>query len=232
LLTDTRRNDLEIILNACELRSGSAFRFGSEKSSCWRYGTLADNNLPISLAVATSAAYPIILPSIDRTFEFIDRAGEKKERRVILTDGGIFENLGASCLEPGRSSEFSDQTFDLDYVLSCDAGPGLYGDEVRPFYWPARMTRSFEAVYRKANDAVRARLFSHVETGKLKGFILSYLGQMDSALPYQPSDLVRREDVFKYPTDFSPMSAEDIVRISTRGEQLTRILITRYCPEL
>jgi NTE family protein len=35
-----------------------------------------------------------------------------------------------------------------------------------------------------------------------------------------------------YPTDFAPMADEDIDLISKRGEQLTRVLIEYYCPEL
>jgi len=94
------------------------------------------------------------------------------------------------------------------------------------------MKRSFESIYRKANDAVRARLFDHVEVGKLRGFCLAYLGQMDRALPYIPPDLVRREQVKDYPTDFSAMSQSDISLLSRRGELLTRVLISRYCEDL
>ena len=231
-LSDASRDNIQIVFNACELRTGSAFRFGNEKSGCWRFGLLATNDVPVALAVATSAAYPVILPAVDRSFEFVDRKGNRSRNRVILTDGGVFENLGVSCLEPGRSADFSQQTFDLDYIVCCDAGQGLLGDNNFPFYWPGRMKRSFESIYRKANDAVRARLFNHVEAGKLRGFCLAYLGQMDSALPYIPPDLVRREQVKDYPTDFSAMSQSDISLLSRRGEQLTRVLISRYCEDL
>ena len=232
VITDKRRGDLDVVINACELRTGSAFRFGSRRSGCWRYGILNENNIPVSLAVAASAAYPILLPAIDRTFEFLEQDGTPAKHRVILTDGGIFENLGITCLEPNRSSKISSQTFDLDYVISCDAGQGLYDDDVYPFYWTGRMIRSFESVYRKATDSMRSRMYDHVSSGRLKGFVLSYLGQMDRDLPFRPPDLIRREEVYRYPTDFSPMSAKDIDLLSARGEQLTRMLINRYCPEL
>lgn len=38
--------------------------------------------------------------------------------------------------------------------------------------------------------------------------------------------------MYAYPTDFLPMSDEDINLLSLRGEQLTRLLIARYMPEL
>lgn len=232
LIADKRRGDVQTVINACELRTGAAFRFGSGGSGCWRFGSLKENRVSLATAVAASAAYPILLPAIDRSFDFVDNAGKEGRKRVIITDGGIFDNLGVTCLEPGRSRAFSQQAFDLDYIICCDAGQGIYDDDVYPYYWPGRMIRSFEAVYRKANDGVRARMYEHVNSGRLKGFVLSYLGQIDTSLPYRPPDLVRRGEVYKYPTNFSPMAEADIKRLSSRGEQLTRMLIARYCPEL
>nr|HQU92609.1 ThiF family adenylyltransferase [Pyrinomonadaceae bacterium] len=46
VITDKRRGDLDVVINACELRTGSAFRFGSQRSGCWRYGILGENNIP------------------------------------------------------------------------------------------------------------------------------------------------------------------------------------------
>jgi NTE family protein len=68
--------------------------------------------------------------------------------------------------------------------------------------------------------------------GQLKGFVLAYLGQQDAALPYQLPDLVSREQVLGYPTDFAVMSDKNIDLLARRGEQLTRMLISYYCPEL
>jgi predicted acylesterase/phospholipase RssA/molybdopterin/thiamine biosynthesis adenylyltransferase/proteasome lid subunit RPN8/RPN11 len=231
-LTDRRRDGLEVIFNACELRTGSAFRFSSSGSYCWRYGALVDNDLPVALAVAASAAYPALLPAIDREFVFKDRGGRQFKQRVILTDGGVFDNLGVTCLEPGRSPEYSGLSKAPDYIIACDAGQGLFDDSVHPFYWPSRMKRAFESVHRKAHDSIRKRLHDHAAAGRLNGFVLSYLGQQDNSLPIIPPDLVRRSKVVDYPTDFRAMSARDIDLIAGRGEQLTRLLVTRYVSEL
>ena len=59
-----------------------------------------------------------------------------------------------------------------------------------------------------------------------------YLGQQDDKLPWTPSDLVRRDQVRNYPTDFAPMSAEDLELLAKRGEQLTHIIVDRYLPDL
>ena len=95
-----------------------------------------------------------------------------------------------------------------------------------------RVAKSFEAVHRKSQDHVYSRLHRHVETGELDGFGMVYLGQQDHRLPYCPPDLVTRDEVRNYPTDFAPISAKDLSLLTKRGEQLTHIIIDRYLPQL
>ena len=61
---------------------------------------------------------------------------------------------------------------------------------------------------------------------------MPFLGQNDSALPIRPTNLVPRDAVIDYPTDFSPMSELDIRQISARGEQLARLLIEHHSPDI
>jgi NTE family protein len=231
-LTSPRRANIDVVLNACELRSGSSFRFGSRESGCWRYGTIDSDTTPVAHAVAASAAYPAILPAIDEVLQFRNRSGETKKRRVLLTDGGIYDNLGVTCLEPGSSASHGYNHFSPDYIICCDAGHGVFQDYPVPFLWAPRMVRAFQSVFRKAQNATQSRLHMLSATNQIKGFLLSYLGQIDNRLPYAPVDLISREEVYEYPTDFSAMSVEDINRISKRGEQITRTLLAYYCPEL
>jgi NTE family protein len=94
------------------------------------------------------------------------------------------------------------------------------------------MKRAFESMHRKAHDSIIKRLHDHAAAGRLDGFVLSYLGQQDNSLPLIPPDLIRRDEVVGYPTDFRAMSARDIELIAGRGEQLTRLLVARYIPEI
>jgi NTE family protein len=47
-----------------------------------------------------------------------------------------------------------------------------------------------------------------------------------------PVDLVPREEVVEYPTNFSAMPADDLARLTKRGDQLTRLALQTYLPEL
>ena len=54
----------------------------------------------------------------------------------------------------------------------------------------------------------------------------------DDRLPIPIADLVPREAVADYPTDFRAMSREALNALSTRGEQLVRALLPHYCSSL
>jgi NTE family protein len=230
-LSEVKHPQLATVINACELRTGTAFRFGNQKSGSWRTGEILDNKVSVAHAVACSAAYPMMLPAFDRFYPF-RKGGQVEKKRVLLTDGGVFDNLGTSCLEPGRNDAYSLHVFNPDYIICCYAGHGQFSGDGVPFGFPSRAIASFESVFRKVQDAAVHRLHLLESSGQLKGFVLSYLGQQDSALPFVPPDLVKRDAVFGYPTDFAAMRSADIERISMRGEQLTRMLLAYYCPEL
>ena len=60
----------------------------------------------------------------------------------------------------------------------------------------------------------------------------SYLGTRDERLPLPVANLVPREAVASYPTDFARMTPDGLRLLATRGEQLTRTLVEFYCPAL
>ena len=171
-----RREGIDVVINACDLRSGAAFRFGSQESACWRYGKVGGEPVPLSLAIAASAAYPVLLPALDKQFDFTGRDGRTHRHRVLLTDGGVYNNLGTSCLEPGRSADYSSNVFPADYIICCDAGQGLFDAEPIPYWWGPRLSRAFQNVFRRVQNGTQKRLHDLVADGSLRGFVLSYLG--------------------------------------------------------
>ncbi|MXV96695.1 MAG: hypothetical protein F4Z92_12745 [Gemmatimonadetes bacterium] len=232
LMGDVARDSLDTVINATELRTGSAFRFGSRQSGCWRFGRIAAEEALVADAVAASAAYPALLPALDREYRFLKKGTTTDPTRVLLTDGGVFENLGVSPMEPGRETSISTNVFSPEYIICCDAGAGLFDDDTYPMCWPTRMSRSFLTVFRKVQDATRNRLHRLAEWGDISGFVLSYLGQKDRKLPWIPPELPKRAEVKDYPTDFAAMKRADLDRIALRGEVLTRFLVAYYLPDL
>lgn len=229
-MRDVSRDGLQVVINACDLKTGTAFRFGSKRSGGWRYGEIVGAVPTVAKAVAASAAFPILLPPLVEAFEFTKR-GKIENHKVFLTDGGVFDNLGVAILEPGRDATITD-TFPVTHIISLNAGAGQLDGSDQPFWWASRVAKSFEAVHRKSQDHIYSRLHRYVENGELSGFGMVYLGQQDASLPLQPADLVTRDDVRHYPTDFAPMSDRDLELLTKRGEQLTHIILDRYLSNL
>ncbi len=222
---------LEVVLSATDLISMNAVRFGSTRSSCSAYGTI-EEPIDVADAVAASAAFPLGLPAIERHYTFRQQSDSSTRTvPVLMTDGGVYDNLGLSVLEPGRSGGHTAHVYRVDYIIACDAGqgpPALGFGHFAPF----RLKRSFDIVHRRSQNAARARLYEAVSAGLLRGVVHPYLGMPDDKLPLPTTDLIPADRVRRYPTDFKAMLPENLAAISLRGEQLTRLLISHYCPEL
>jgi NTE family protein len=181
----------------------------------------------VATAVAASAAFPPLLPALDLKLDFHKEHSGDSHKRVILTDGGVYDNLGITCLEPGRDSAYSRVAYDSSFLIVCDAGHGMRQDTARPFWWPARMGAAFGTVFKKAVDANKKVLHHWGERPDLN-FIYAFLGQQDRKLESKPDDFVKRYQVNEYPTDFAAMSEENLEFLTRRGEQVMGILIDMY----
>ncbi|WP_420820945.1 patatin-like phospholipase family protein [Sandaracinus amylolyticus] len=228
----TRHGALDVFINATELRTGTAFRFASDVVGSRRHGTITAASVPVSLGVAASAAYPVFLPALDCEMELTTKGGETKRQRVLLTDGGVYDNLGTAPMEPDRDPSVSAHIARPDYIIACDAGAGVVEGKSIPYWWLTRMTAAFETVFRRVQNDTRNRLHRHASDGRIKGMVMPYLGQDDARLPWAPPDLVARRCVIDYPTDFSPMSEENVRLLTRRGEQLTRVLLMHYMHDI
>ena len=221
---------LDVVLTACDLGTSGAVRFGSRTSACSRLGTILDD-VRVASAVAASAAYPVFLPAFEQRYRLRDRSGNEFEQVLLLTDGGVYDNLGLSVLGVDRDERFTPHVYKVDYIVACDAGLGQL-THAAPHFWPSRMSRVFRIVHGRAQHGERGQLYAAASSGRLSGFVYAYLGMRDDRLPMPIADLVPREVVADYPTDFRAMSREALSALSTRGEQLIQALLPHYCSSL
>jgi NTE family protein len=229
-LTEVTQPNLATVISATDLTTTNAVRFGSIISSCSAYGRITDR-IPLADAVAASAAFPALLPALTRRYEFETSHGHREEHTLTMTDGGVYDNLALSPLMPGRSSAHTSHVYGLDHLITVDAGRGRSRSSGAS-YLPTRLLRSFDITYAKAQDGTRAQLNKVAESRQLRGFVHTYLAMQDDNLPVPLSDLIPRAAVVSYPTNFNAMSAADLNLLATRGEQLTRVLLAHYCPQL
>jgi predicted acylesterase/phospholipase RssA len=229
-MSEVTHEGLSTVLSATDLSTGNAVRFGSAASSCSPHGVILDP-VPVADAVAASAAFPVLLPQLSRTYTFRQSDGTEQTRTMLMTDGGVYDNLGLTPLLPGRLRRFTSHVYDLDYIVAVDAGPGRTAPRA-PNFLVGRLKRSFEIAHNKSQDGSRARVHELAAAGQIKGFVYSYLGMRDARLPVPIAGLVERRDVMSYPTNFARMAPDDVHAITLRAEQQTRALIEFYCPEL
>ena len=231
-ISQVTRDGLNVIINACDLRTGAAFRFGNIESGSWRDGTIKHNRVSVAKAVAASAAYPLAFPAYDLTETFVRRDGTEHQRRVILTDGGVYDNLGTSPLLPNRTSTVSTNVHGPhEWIIACDAGRGLFDGSSRPYWYVSRLRQSFDSTYRKAQNSDRAALFNlNDQEGPVRGVVVAMLGMNDANLPVPISDIVRREQVIGIKTNLSALSDGQIELLTRRGEQIIGALVAHYGP--
>jgi NTE family protein len=222
---------LATVITAADLRTSNAVRFGSIRSSCSTYGTITEP-VAVADAVAASAAFPLLLPAIERSYMFarVDSAAPDRQA-LLLTDGGIYDNLGLTVLEPRRSTRHTAHVYEVEYIIACDAGRGRL-PLIDGHFANTRLRRSFDTVHRRAQDAARSKLHDEAASGHLRGFVHAYLGMRDERVPVPIADLIPGADVRSYPTNFKAMNSTDLHMIATRGEQLTRALLGHYCPNI
>jgi NTE family protein len=126
--------------DAANLATGVSWRFSRPYMGDARLGVVCDPDLPLSRAVAASAAFPpFVAPLVlhlepgalrrtDGADLFDDPRSSALKERVLLLDGGAYDNLGIEPIE-GRCR----------IVLASDAGGNLRVDPRRTryrFWWP------------------------------------------------------------------------------------------------
>ena len=90
------------VFNASNVQSGVLFRFSKPYARDWRVGKIERPTLPLSLAVAASSAFPPPLSPLVLKLQETDYTpgtGRDLQRppfttRPMLTDGGVYDNLG------------------------------------------------------------------------------------------------------------------------------------------
>ena len=228
-LPELRADRPRLIIIACELRAKAAIYFTRDRVQCWRYGVAAPEAVSIGHAVAASAAYPALLPALDEEVGFT-KNGVTRAVRVTLTDGGVYDNLGLAPFWPDRDPSISMEVEPFDRIIACRAGYALEVGDPATFVG-SRMLAVFESIHARAQNLATSRLFDLLRAGRLQEFLLPYLGQDDARLAAAPPNLVRREQVSGYPTDFSAMPPEWIDLLSLRGETLVQALLAEHWPD-
>lgn len=90
------------VINATNVQSGVLWRFSKPYMWDYRVGKVENPTIPLALAVAASSAFPPVLSPLVMELDpksFTPGSGKDLQRepytsRVVLSDGGVYDNLG------------------------------------------------------------------------------------------------------------------------------------------
>ncbi len=154
------------VLNATNVQSEVLWRFMKPYMRDYRVGEVKEPRVPLATAVAASAAFPPFLSPVRLRLDpsqFTPGTGWDLEREpftrdVVLTDGGVYDNLG---LEPVWKR--------LDTVLVSDGG-GHTEPEARPKRdWPRHTYRAINLIQNEGLSLRRRVLIASYRSGRMKG---------------------------------------------------------------
>ncbi|MEO5575585.1 MAG: patatin-like phospholipase family protein [Gaiellaceae bacterium] len=165
------------VFNATSLQSGVLRRFSKPYAWDYRVGKIPDPQIEVAVAVAASSAFPPVLsPLVLRVAPDAhvpgtgdDNDGDEPNlesppytTRLVLTDGGVYDNLGLETAWHGHRT-----------ILISDGG-GRLGPKQRPrAFWPLQLFRVLSVVdsqvrslrKRQAIDAFKGGLRAGVYWG-------------------------------------------------------------------
>jgi NTE family protein len=152
---------------ASDLVHGVNWEFTRERvgSYCSKYAKIPD--LELSVAVAASASFPPVFGPY--TFDFTkyrsssDAEKNKFLKRMMLSDGGVYDNLGFEPILKTHS----------EIYLSDGGKPFAFSNSALPW---ARYSRFFSVMMNQVADLRRRQFFADLTEGRFKGSFVTIDG--------------------------------------------------------
>ena len=191
--------------NATNFRSGVAMRWSKEYGADYKDGAIFGPRVGLAEIVAASSAFPPFLSPLrlqpPGTLVDFDSKVTKSEQpdRLVLTDGGVYDNYGLEALKQFKT------------VLVSDGG-ARFNDRARPpRNWLSQSLRT-TAIINSQSRALRAReLVDDFERGALSGALWTIATPMSRYTA--PGTL-----------HVDPEHLDRLARVSTRLKRLPRLV--------
>jgi NTE family protein len=212
-----------LILNATDLKRGCNFKFGKSVYGSYKDGSFPVAGLRLSQAVAYSAAFTLCIS--------VKKLILSKGNEVYLTDGGVYDALGANSLMPDKNDQ-SILAQQCNTVILSDASfPYQENLKGLSLFAKSRLESSFYCSGNRNRSLIYNKAFLLHQTGRIP-----YLGtiKMDS----KHEDLTRNwsaEDlgfINKYRTDFKPVTGKAITLLKMRGKKEAEVIVKQYLSHL
>lgn len=227
LFSGIKLNDIPekptLILNATDLKTGSNFKFGKAYCGSYREGSYSLPGLRLSQAVAYSAAFTL--------FFSVKKLKLDGDKVAYLTDGGVYDGLGANALMPDKD-EKSILVQNCETIITSDAS---FPYQESPKGVDIFLRNRLESSYSCSTNRNRSLIYNKMYLlNRYKE--LPYLGtiKMDSKHDDMLTGWDKKDLGFinSYKTDFKPVTGKAIKLIKDRAKKATEIIVKKYLSHL
>lgn len=199
------------VLCATNLESGALFRFTRDAVVDWRVGRVRDPQIGLADAVAASSAFPPVLSPFDLDFrdadwedeEGSDLTGPGYRGRLLLTDGGVYDNLGLEAVWKKCRT-----------VLVSDAGGELTPDDSPSRLWGLQLLRVTRVIDHQVRTLRKQQVVASLAAGTRDG---AYWGIRSDTARFPLAD----------PLPVDPLRAHVLAGVPTRLKALDDALQMR-----
>lgn len=228
-LPDTPR----FVINATNLGNGVLWRFSKPYMGDWRSGRYADPDVSLARAVAASSAFPPFLSPIDVRIDPgawipTPHTARPAHRKAILTDGGVYDNLGLETVWKRYRTLFV-----------SDGGAALTVQQHPSRRWPLQGYRALSIIQNQVG-ALRSRLLvssfrsANAQFGRNGSiFPIGADPSNEAFAPSLPCPVNRARELAGTPTALRRLSANYQERLINWGYAICDARIRRhYLPAL
>ncbi|HTN42694.1 MAG TPA: patatin-like phospholipase family protein [Nitrospiria bacterium] len=216
------------VFNSTNLATGVDFRFSKPYAGDYRIGLIKNPDFRVSLAVAASSAYPPYLSPVvidANPVNFTRTKGadlfdeEAYRKRLVLSDGGVYDNLGLETVWNRYQTLLVS-----DAGLPFDLNPGPRTN------WYGQTLRAFDVTANQARALRKRALAYEYQFGYRNG---SYWGIMTEFKGYNlpgglliPAEVIK--ELAKTRTRLNSFSEEEQCRLINWGYAVCDIRMRRY----
>jgi NTE family protein len=131
------------VINATNVQSGVLWRFSKPYMRDYRVGEVKNPTVKLAVAVGASSAFPPVLSPVElklKDADFTPGSGSDLQREpfttdVVLTDGGVYDNLGLETAFKRYST-----------VLVSDGGGAIFPESEPKHDWPRHAYRVLNVI--------------------------------------------------------------------------------------
>ena len=201
------------VINATNVQSGALWRFMKPYMRDYRVGEFKNPTIPLAQAVAASSAFPPVLSPVELDLNpagftpgtGLDLQREPFTSKVMLTDGGVYDNLGLETIWKN-----------YDTVLVSDGGGKLKAEEEPKSDWARHAYRVLEIIDNQVRSLRVRQLIESYQAQARKG---AYWGIRTDIQSYQLSG------VLPCPLDRTTELAQTPTRLKRTSDTLQERLI-------